>query len=258
MQTLRGLSAPLYGVRFVAKNGLWFWVWLPLAVNTLVAAGSAWLGLSLVNAWLPTQEALWLQILKWLAFAILTVLAFLVIHPILSGPFIDELTARVEAKVRGHAPSVGFFVGLGQAVWHGVLKMMLYATGALLTAFLSLTTGFGGALGLLLTGAFLAFYGFDYPLARRGLGFRGKWAYLVAHWRLTGGFAVSTGILLFVPLAFIFVPPFAAIGATLVFLEMEDAEAAARKSEGSLERQRPPASRGGGQGRSPGEGGASD
>jgi uncharacterized protein involved in cysteine biosynthesis len=74
-------------------------------------------------------------------------------------------------------------------------------------------------LGLILTGLFLAYDGFDFPLARRGLGFWAKFGYLFTHPAQSVGYAASVALLFFVPLAFIVVPPFAAVGATLAYLD---------------------------------------
>src|SRR5262249_40286933 len=69
--------------------------------------------------------------------------------------------------------------------------------------------------GLGLGALFLAYDGFDYPLARRGLGFGAKWAYLARHPGLTIGYGIGTTLLYLVPLAFVVAPPCAAAGAPL-------------------------------------------
>jgi uncharacterized protein involved in cysteine biosynthesis len=77
----------------------------------------------------------------------------------------------------------------------------------------------GGGLGLALYAIFLAFDGFDYPLSRRGISFGGKWRYLARHPAQTLGYCAGASALYLVPLAAIVAPSFAAVGATLVYLE---------------------------------------
>ena len=75
--------------------------------------------------------------------------------------------------------------------------------------------------GVGLGALFMAYDGFDYPLARRGLGFGAKWAYLARHPGLTLGYGLGATLLYLVPFAFVVAPPFAAAGATLAFLDDE-------------------------------------
>ena len=97
---------------------------------------------------------------------------------------------------------------------------------------LALTTtpllGVGSLVGVGLGAIFLAYDGFDYPLARRNATFGGKWAYLAKNPGLALGYGLGTYVLYLVPLAFLVAPPFAATGATLAYLETE-ARASGRK-----------------------------
>ena len=80
---------------------------------------------------------------------------------------------------------------------------------------------------------FLAYDGFDYPLARRGTwDFGAKWAYLARHPGLTLGYGLGATLLYLVPLAFVVAPPFAAVGATLAFLDDETARARRQAAAG--------------------------
>jgi uncharacterized protein involved in cysteine biosynthesis len=79
----------------------------------------------------------------------------------------------------------------------------------------------GVPVGLGLGALFLAYDGFDYPLARRGLGFGAKWGYLARHPGMTLGYGIGATLLYLLPLAFVVAPPCAAAGATLAFLDDE-------------------------------------
>jgi uncharacterized protein involved in cysteine biosynthesis len=82
-------------------------------------------------------------------------------------------------------------------------------------------TGAGGALGVGLGALCLAYDGFDFPLARRAVSFRGKWRYLALHRGQTLGYCVAASLLYLIPFAIFFAPACLAAGATLVFLESE-------------------------------------
>jgi len=135
--------------------------------------------------------------------------------------FADRLCGRVEKLERGIAPEAPFFASTAQAIVHGLLKLVLYAIALVTGLALTAVTGIGSLVGLGLAALFLAYDGFDYPLARRGATFGAKWAYLVRHPVQTIGFGAGSTLLYLIPFAFLVAPPFAAVGATLVFLEAE-------------------------------------
>jgi uncharacterized protein involved in cysteine biosynthesis len=87
-----------------------------------------------------------------------------------------------------------------------------------LTAF----TGIGGGLAAVVSSLLLAYDAFDFPLARRGASFGGKWKYLLLHPGQTVGYCVGATLLYLVPLAILIAPAFAAVGATLAFLDSGD------------------------------------
>jgi uncharacterized protein involved in cysteine biosynthesis len=151
---------------------------------------------------------------------------FLIAQPLLLAVFVDRLSERVERNVRGAVPTVPFFASAGLALVHGLLKLVLYgialAVGLVLTA---ATGGAGSLVGIALAGLFLAFDGFDYPLARRNVTFKGKWAYLLRHPAITIGYGAGATLLYLIPFAVFVAPPFAGVGATLVFMEDEDRKA---------------------------------
>ena len=233
MGFFRGFLAPFRGAVFVARERLWRHMLAPIILNvalgivTMVAASRFW-----------TQEFSSMiagsPIVGWLATALMTVIGgvvlFILLQPLLSAIFCDRLAEKVEERVRGSVPKVPFFTSVGKALVHGLLKLVLYAV-----AFgvgLALTTtpllGIGSLVGIGLGALFLAYDGFDYPLARRGATFGGKWAYLARNPALTLGFGLGTYVLYLVPLAFLVAPPFAATGATLAYLDAES-RAAGRK-----------------------------
>jgi CysZ protein len=146
---------------------------------------------------------------------------FVALQPVLGAIFNDRLSEKVEVLERGSVPKVPFFASTGKAVLHGLLKLLLYVVALVAGLALTAVVGIGVPVGIGLGALFLAYDGFDYPLARRGVGFGGKWAYLARHPGLTIGYGIGTTLLYLVPFAFVLAPPCAAAGATLAFLDDE-------------------------------------
>jgi len=227
---VRGFLAPFRGALFIAQQRLWRYLLLPLLIN---------IGLALATLW---GAAIFLRqefdgmirstpVLGWIGLVAITgvlgAVLFIVLQPVLGAIFNDRLSARVETQVRGKAAEAPFLLSTGQAIGHGLLKLLLYAVALVIGMVLTTLTGIGSVIGLGLGAIFLAYDGFDFPLSRRGKGFAAKWGYLGRHPAMALGFGVGATVLYFIPLAFVVAPPFAAAGATLVFLDA-DARAEAR------------------------------
>jgi uncharacterized protein involved in cysteine biosynthesis len=166
--------------------------------------------------------------LGWIALVFFSglgaVVMFLVVQPLLNAVFVDRLSERVERDVRGTAPTAPFLASTGRAIVHGLLKLVLYGLAVAIGLALTALTGVGSLVGLAFAGLFLAYDGFDYPLSRRGAGFGAKWSYLARHPGLTVGYGAGATVLYLIPFAIFVAPPFAAVGATLAFLEMDASE----------------------------------
>jgi uncharacterized protein involved in cysteine biosynthesis len=222
--------APFRGGLFIARQRMWRYLFVPLLLNVALAVGTLWAAALYWHQELATH----LQsspVVGWILLAAITLVGgavlFIVLQPLLGAIFNDRLSEKIEHKIRGQAPSAPFLASTGQAVLHGLLKLVLYGMALLVGLTLTALTGVGSLIGIALGGLFLAYDGFDYPLARRGKTFAGKWGYLARHPAQTIGYGLGATVLYLIPLAFIVAPPFAAAGATLVFLDA-DAKAAAK------------------------------
>src|SRR3954454_13338757 len=204
---VRGFMAPFRGGALIARRRLWAYLVLPILLN--VALGIA--ALFLAGRYWHDEAFVGEQLIKapavgWLILVVLTIVSgvvlFLVAQPILSAVFSDRLSERVERELRGTAPTAPFLASTGQALAHGLLKLVLYALAMLVAFVLSLwTAGIGAIAGLALAGLFIAYDGFDYPLSRRGASFGKKWAYLALHPAQTVGFGMGATLLYLVPFA---------------------------------------------------------
>lgn len=230
MGFIRGFLAPFRGGLFIARERMWRYLFLPLLLNVGLAVGTLWMAARYWHQELanhlqssPVVNGILLGAITLVCGAVL----FIVLQPLLGAIFNDRLSERVEHKVRGNAPSAPLLASTGQAILHGLLKLVLYGVALLVGLALTAVTGVGSLIGVGLGAIFLAYDGFDYPLSRRGKSFGGKWGYLARHPAQTIGYGLGATVLYLVPLAFIAAPPFAAAGATLVFLDA-DARASAR------------------------------
>ncbi len=223
----RGFLAPFRGALFVTRHGLWGHLALPILLNLGLVAGSGWLAVHLVHerlsGWLGAQSSgsagVVANVVLVLLAAAVSLLLFVLLQPLVSAPFVDLLSDKVERLVRGTSPSAGVWRSVWQALLHGLMKVVLYGVALLVALGLGVFTGIGGLLGTALYALFLAFDGFDYPLARRGVSFAGKWRYLLVHPGQTLGYCLGASVLYLVPLALLVAPAFAAVGATLAYLD---------------------------------------
>jgi uncharacterized protein involved in cysteine biosynthesis len=227
----RGFLAPFRGGLFVARERLWRYLVGPLLVNLLLGVGTMVAAARFFREELA-QTLATSPVLGWIFLVVMTVLGgvvlFIVLQPLLSAVFCDRLSEIVEKRVRGSAPAVPLLASTARAVVHGLLKLVLYGLALVVGLALTTLTGLGALVGVGLGALFLAYDGFDYPLARRGVSFGGKWRYLVVHPAQTLGYGLGATVLYLVPLAVFVAPAFTAAGATLAFLDAE-AKSAARK-----------------------------
>jgi uncharacterized protein involved in cysteine biosynthesis len=222
-----GLVAPLRGALFVAKHRLWAPIVWPTTVAAALSAGAAGLLVRFASRhWAAALvDAGFLRgLLVLVVFLVVAALAFLVLQPLVAAPFTDHLTEQVERTLSGDVPRASLLRSTTQAVAHGALKSVCYLAALALTALLGVVTGAGGALGAALLVAFLAYDGFDYPLARRGVSFAGKWAFLVSHPGLALGYGATALAFQLVPLAFLVAPALSAAGATMAYVELDRRE----------------------------------
>jgi uncharacterized protein involved in cysteine biosynthesis len=221
---VNGFLAPFRGGLYVARQHLWRYLLVPILLNLALAAGAIWAAATYWRQEL-TQSLTHAPVLGWIFLVVVSALGgivlFIAIQPILGAVFNDRLSEKVEVKVRGSVPKAPFFASTGKALLHGLLKALLYVIALTIGLALTAATGLGSLAGVALGALFMAYDGFDYPLARRGLGFGAKWGYLARHPGLTIGYGLGATVLYLVPMAFVVAPPFAAIGATLAFLEDE-------------------------------------
>lgn len=230
MGFLRGFAAPFRGAAFVARHGMWGYLVGPAFINFLLALACLWgAGRYVRHAEELRGVFAATPLLGWILVAVFSLLLgtliFLVVQPVVGAPFNDYLSEKVEQKIRGKVTGLGFWKGAGVAIVHGAMKLVLYGVALVLALALTAALALGGpAVGYVLSVAFLAYDGFDFPLSRRGATFAGKWRFLASHPGLALGYGVGASLLYLFPLSLFFAPAFCAAGATVAFLEGEKTE----------------------------------
>lgn len=224
MGFFRGLWAPFRGVAFVAQHGLWAYIVAPFFLNAALIGGTMVLGVHIARTRLAPAvlaTSTLANIGLWVMAAFFALVLFVVVQPVLGAPFLDALSEKVEVLVRGGHPRVGFWTSVWRSLVHGALKLLCYALALAVVLGLGALTGIGGGIAAALSAVMLAYDGFDYPLARRNASFGRKWQYLVLHPGQTLGYCVGASLLYLVPPALVVAPAFAAVGATLAFLDTD-------------------------------------
>lgn len=210
---------------YIVRRRLWPYLVLPLALDivlgvaTMIASQRFWR-----EELRETLSAA--PVIGWIFLSVMTILGgavlFLIAQPLLLAVFSDRLSERIERDLRGTVPTVPFLASTGWALVHGLLKLVFYGialvVGLVLTPILG---GLGSLVGVGLGALFLAYDGFDFPLARRNAGFGAKWAYLFRHPGQTLGYGLGATLLYLIPFAVFVGPPFIAAGATLAFMDAE-------------------------------------
>ncbi|MGH9323277.1 MAG: EI24 domain-containing protein [Vicinamibacteria bacterium] len=202
------LPAVIAGVLLVA--GFILGVWAAPLVEARIAAGQT------VPAWLSLPRSFFI----WVATLSAGAAAGFGVALLLVSPILDQLSRRVEARVRGFLDDRG--QGLTWEVvqsLRGAFYFLAAAPGVLLLAFIPIA---GPPLAFLWAAYALGFQFFDPPLTRRGLDFAAKRAWHRRHRAEAIGFGAAGLFALFIPLADLLVAPTLAAAATLLVLDLEE------------------------------------
>ncbi len=189
-----------------------------------------------VSEW-TTELPDWLSLgLSWGAVALallLTIGLGLYLFPTLASiclfPTLEPLSRSGEERILGWAPPPSTRGFWGDS-WDAVLTLfftLLWQTLALLLIIPIALTGIASLpVAMAISSFFAGFAWIDYPLARRGLGFRAKWRISVRNGFLLCGFGLGFQALLFVPVLGLFLAiPTAALGSASLYYHLSKSSA---------------------------------
>jgi len=217
----------------------------PLLINLLVFVGAAvalyfFYGDLVALIWAKPES--WFSRIFWYIFYIfifiavmlLSYIAFFVVQAILSAPFNDILSERVEQLHAGQEPppfswSV-MFAGLGRTILHELAKISIYLAVMIPLLALNIVVPVIGPMLFLFGGFYMTalFFGYDFmdfSMARRRWPFNKKWRLLKQNRALGLGLGSALAFALMIPVLGLLCLPMAAVGGTLLFCDLDKAGA---------------------------------
>jgi CysZ protein len=238
--------APFYvlkGALFLSRHKpLWKYAAAPLFIS-FVIMGIAYVllyfGLGRMLGVLPSEEWYW-RALYYVVVFVLTILMtvlffffFARVASALSAPFNELISQKTEELVTGNYTDTSFSVirlikDSSRAIAHSFKLLGLYLILLIACLFFLLIPGVGGflfsACGWLLSAYMLAYEYLGYPMDRYRFSWNAKKKFLGTRLRTIIGFGLGNLIAASIPLVNLFFIPAAAIGGTLLFLELKGPE----------------------------------
>lgn len=192
-----------------------------------------YIGPHVESSFAPGQAPVWVELpvslLLWTATIGAGIFLGLGIALLLAAPLLDQLSRRVEARVRGRAPHDG--PGLRwEAVQslRGAFYFLAAAPGVFLLGLIPLV---GPLLALMWGARAVAFQMTDPALTRRSLSFRDKRRWHRTWLPESQGFGIAGMLGLLVPLANLLLAPALVTGGTLLVLGLEDVAGASGSTD---------------------------
>jgi len=235
-----GAGYLLHGLRLLNRPGVRRFVFIPLAINTLLFSLLLWLAITQFGAlidwllptlptWLPEWLLAALSWLLWLLFAlsafVVVFFSFTLLANLVAAPFNGFLAEAVERHLTGQrAPDSdrGALAEMGLAVRGELIKIGYFASRALPILVLFLIPGLNLAAPFiwLLFGAWmLALEYADFPMGNHGLSFPEQRDKAGAKRLLMLGFGGAVALGTMVPLFNFIIMPAAVAGATALWVE---------------------------------------
>lgn len=240
------IPAPLYvlrGALFIRSHrALWKYAAAPLLISTAVLGvgyGVAyWLFFRLMSP-LSGGEWYW-QVLYYVVAVLVTVLLLIIVFFIftfvataIASPFNELISEKTENLVKGTFQDTPFsLMGMlrdsARSIIHSLAIVGIYVGTLIVSLPLLLIPGLGHLLfagvGVLLSSYLFAFEFLGLPMDRRRYSFTEKRRFLRSSLRSALGFGLGNVVVASIPLVNILLLPAAAVGGTLLFLELNPAD----------------------------------
>jgi CysZ protein len=235
----RGFVSFFRAIPFIfAHRGLGWYFIIPFLLNILVLVSVFMVSYTLFDAWfsglLAGTEwymALLRALLKPVLFVLLavaSVLAYSIMGCIVTAPFNDFLSLKVETAITGERFdgkfSIAALLGDILRISAGIAVLLLLVVMLnIMLLFLNLIPFFGqvvyGVMSFLTASFFIGYQFFDFPLERRRLGFSEKFWIAWRHKWLVSGLGAAFFLVSYVPVLGFLGLNCATIGATVLFTE---------------------------------------
>jgi CysZ protein len=236
-----------------ARPRLWKWLVMPAIVTLLVLVGIVLGVVALVDplvVWVASHVPSWLEtIVSWILRIVVVVgvgmaamVVFVSVAGMIAGPFNELLSEAVEEELTGaKGPPFALGAFLGDAllgIAHALRRLALSLVWLVLLFALGFVPVVGTiaafAIGLYLAAAGCAYDSYDAVLARRGMSYAQKQAFLAKHRSRSMGTGAAVAGLLLVPFVNLVALGLGATAATLALHESANGkhdEAAGRRAQ---------------------------
>ncbi len=234
-----GLAAAPRALRFIRSNrGMAKFFVIPFLLNIIILSSivvfiyttvyDPLLGLVSGTAWYNRAIEFVLAPLLFLALAILIVLLYSILGSVVTAPFNDFLSKKVEETMAASTidEKLSFAAAIKDVfrVIGNVIKLLgIVILVQIILLFLNLIPVAGSVLysvtGFLATSYFIGFQFFDFPLERRRYRFREKMAVAWRFRRTVAGVGASLFLMTFVPLVGFLGLNIATVAAAMIFVE---------------------------------------
>jgi CysZ protein len=231
---VQGFVLPIKGAVFLLRRRrLLLLALAPLLLNVVVYVVAVVLfvqyygqGFSLLvdrpDAWYALVGYYALRVLVFLIVVAVFIFSFVFVGTVLAAPFLDLLSERTEAVLRGRIDDRPFHI---QRWATDVLRSTGHAAKTLVILVIAFPLSFipvaGHAAWLGLGWLLLAYDLTSFAMDRRRLSFREKWRLLLTDMSGTLGFGAAVFFLMVVPLVGLVVLPAAAVAGTMLLLDLE-------------------------------------
>ncbi len=227
--------APFHALSFLKSHGtLWRYVAWPFGITIAVVV----LSYNFIIGWVHDMVGglfdhgmLWfiLAVVVTLGFAIVSFYLFTFFLNLISGPFNEVLSEKVEEIVHPshhHKSNAFSWAALGntylRTITAEVQRMVIF--GALIVLIFALSFFLAGSVFTLLSGLvsifFLMFEFIDYPLARHEWSFWQKLQFVSKHWLPLVLFGLGLSVFLLIPILNLLFIPVAVISGTRLVLQL--------------------------------------
>jgi CysZ protein len=229
-----GFLFPLKGGKVLLHHRrLWLLALAPLLLNILVYLAAffllaryyeEWFGLLLAppQHWYLLAGYYVLRLLALLVIVALLLLSFVFVGTALAAPFLERLSARVEALLSGRREEaqvsfLQFIADCGRTVGHSLLCFSLLV----MAIPLNFLPGLGHIAWLLLSWLLLTYNFATFAMDRRRLTFSAKWRWLLAEWAATLGCGAALFVMMAIPIVGFVLLPVATVAGTLLLRDIE-------------------------------------
>jgi CysZ protein len=236
--TLHGLEAFFGGIGFViATPRVWGYALVPVGISLLLSCGSLGLGIwgshHLSSRVIGTDPGVWGQIGYWVLMSALVAVCFLAAALLalslaqpLSGFALESIAHAQEIALTGTAaPKASFLAALVSTTTAVVVALLVGGTMLAILFFVSFFFPPAAVvtvpLKVLVCGWMLAWDFIDYPLAMRGVGLEGRFAWVGRNLGAFTLFGVLWALLVVVPGVVLLVLPMGVAGATRLIVADE-------------------------------------